>query len=111
MYGMDKKFVSEADRHESTIIAIAARAHYEAERVEIPVAIQVPHHSQASSIFSCMQLIEQRLSAIEERLKYLEICEKYNVKSQEILYVIANNTTIGNEKSRTHDFRTSAINN
>jgi len=104
IYGMDEKFMSQADRHEATLIAIAARVHYEAERAEVPVAIRLPHNGQISSIFSHMGLMEQRLGQIEDRLKRLEIYEKYNEQSQEILYTITKSTKIGSENSRTQDF-------
>ncbi len=103
IYPMDKS-ISESDQHEVDLIAIAARVHYEAEQIEIPVAIRIPHNGQASSIFSHMGAMERRLGQIEEDLKRLAIYEKYSKTRRDILYTIANNSTVGDEQSRTKDF-------
>jgi len=104
IHAMDSKLASDADYHQASLIAIAARVHYEAERIEIPVAIRVPHNSEVTSIFSHMVAMEKKLSQLEDRLKRLEIYEKYNESGQDILYKICNNKSIGDEASRTKDF-------
>ncbi len=108
MHGMDKP-VSESDRHAASLIAIAARVHYEAEKYEarqvaVPVAIRVPHNGQVASVFSHMGVMEQRLGQIEEDLKRFAIYEKYSNNCKDILYLISSNTTVGDEQSRNKDF-------